>query len=578
MSGIAGLLRLDDAFISPGAIEAMAATMARRGPDGRRVWRDGPVALGHALLATTPEATAERQPWRHPETACVVVSDSRLDNRPELVRTLNLRAAEADEVGDGELLHAAYQRWGEGCAERLLGDFAFAIFDPRESRVLCARDVMGVRPFYYHHAPHRLFAFASEADALLSHAEVPADLNHGRIADALVGELEGIDRTSTFYAAVTRLPPAHTLIVDRKGLRLREYWHPLMHVPRGLPGADDEWIDAVREQVVQAVRRRLRASTPVGSMLSGGLDSSAVVASAHVVARERNAPAIHTFSGIDSAGACPETRAVHSMVRHVRATPTTLDLQDLDATAAELRPHLENRAEPFDGSMTLVDGMYWAASRAGVRALMDGMPADNLYPSGDLVHQLARRGQWLGAYSAAVDTHRLQTRWWPGLRALATVAGTWAPGSYHRLRSRWAERSFYQRELLAGSLIAPDFARQVGLWDRYMAYRDDMRRTMMGDSSGRSLTCMTAAYITAAVERYGRTAAFHAVEPRHPFLDRELVELHAWLPLGLRQRAGSEQMGAPAGDGEADAGGCRVASKDCASRLSLQHGHRGPRL
>jgi asparagine synthase (glutamine-hydrolysing) len=162
-----------------------------------------------------------------------VVSDSRLDNRPELMRTLNLRAAEADEVGDGELLHAAYQRWGEGCAEQLLGDFAFAVFDPRESRVLCARDVMGVRPFYYHHAPHRLFALASEADALLSHAEVPADLNHGRIADALVGELEGIDRTSTFYAAMTR-HRAPALRSSIESLRLRDAG-TADAVPRGLP-------------------------------------------------------------------------------------------------------------------------------------------------------------------------------------------------------------------------------------------------------------------------------------------------------------------------------------------------------
>ena len=229
MSGIAGIIRLDGAPVAPGDIEAMLATMARRGPDRRRGWCEGNAAFGQALLATTPEAVAEIQPWVHPDSGCVVVSDSRLDNRPELLHALEIRHATPDEIGDGELLHAAWQRWGERCAEQLLGDFAFAIWDPRNQKLFCARDVMGVRPFYYHYAPGRLFAFASETDALLTLRDVPTAIDEGRIADALVSELEGIDKTSTFYQAIVRLPPAQTLRLENGRLRLREYWHPLMH-------------------------------------------------------------------------------------------------------------------------------------------------------------------------------------------------------------------------------------------------------------------------------------------------------------------------------------------------------------
>lgn len=169
----------------------------------------------------------------HSDSACIVVSDSRLDNRPELLRELGITKA-TDGTGDGELLLAAYQRWGVDCANRLLGDFAFAIGNARKQRLFCARDPVGVRPFYFHHAPSHLFVFGSEPKASLQVAQVPRDLDEGRIGDCLDDDMEYYDYTSSFFSAIKRLQPAHHMQVDDSGMRQARYWRPTDALPFGV--------------------------------------------------------------------------------------------------------------------------------------------------------------------------------------------------------------------------------------------------------------------------------------------------------------------------------------------------------
>ena len=152
MSGICGIVSLDGSTPDPAEIQAIAASLERRGPDGTHCWNGGPIALGHTLLATTPEALTEVLPLTDPQTGCTITADVRLDNREELIASLGM-ASETRTIGDGELILRAYLHWGEACPEQLLGDFAFAIWDPRSNQLFCARDHMGMRPLIYHHAP-----------------------------------------------------------------------------------------------------------------------------------------------------------------------------------------------------------------------------------------------------------------------------------------------------------------------------------------------------------------------------------------------------------------------------------------
>ena len=321
MSGVFGLIRPDGPPATAGELAAMAVRLARRGPEGSSVWRDGPVGLGLTLLATTPEALCERLPLRDEATGCVITADVRLDNRADLIGALDL-CERASGTGDAGLVLAAYVAWGRGCLERLRGDFAFAIRDPRDGSLFCARDRFGMRPLSYHHAPGRLFAFGSEPEAVLALTEVPWRINEGRIADVLVGELEGIDRTSTFFEGVFRLPPAHALVVTPQGLHIWRYWSPEPGPILRL-GSDEAYAEAFLEVFAQAVRSRLRGAGPVGSMLSGGMDSGSVVAVARELLATAGVGPLATFSAISpDEERCVETRAIREALTVGDSTPS----------------------------------------------------------------------------------------------------------------------------------------------------------------------------------------------------------------------------------------------------------------
>src|SRR2546427_256925 len=291
VTGIAGLWRRDGRPGEPAELDGMLARVAHRGPDGTGAWREGPVALGHGMLHTTPESLREQQPLVGTRGDLVLVADARIDNRGELC---SLLPAPSDAT-DAELILAAYERWGEHCPEHLLGDFAFAMWDGRTQRLFCARDHFGVKPLYYHHRPSRLFAFASEIKGLLALPDVPRRLNETRVADYLVPLLE--DKVITFYEEIVRLPPAHRMVVSRDGVLIEQYWalDPEREIRMK---SDAEYAEAFREIFTEAVRCRLRSAFPVGSMLSGGLDSSSIACVARELLAEDGGGKLHTFSAI----------------------------------------------------------------------------------------------------------------------------------------------------------------------------------------------------------------------------------------------------------------------------------------
>ncbi|WP_240906276.1 asparagine synthase-related protein [Thermomonas sp. HDW16] len=515
----------------------MLATLQRRGPDGSHAWRGENAALGRTLLVTTPESRIP-QPWQHSQTGCVVVSDSRLDNRLQLLRALGING-HPDTIGDGELLHAAWQHWGRDCANRLRGDFAFALWDPREHRLFCARDPMGVRPFYLHHRPGQLIAFASSADAVLAHGGIDRNLDEGRIADALIGETEGIDATRTFFLSVQRLPPAHTLEWHDGRLRQDKYWHPLQDQLTGLPTTDDEWIEAQREQLQRAVQLRLRSQHPVGSMLSGGLDSSSVVALAGRLRQQADEPRFPSFSAINSRDpGCAETAAVHAVLAATHSNGHLTDLKDMDALAPVLLEWWQRMGEPFDGTMVLGASVFHSASRAGVRSLMDGVPADNFFTTAGYDHALVRRGQWRAAwqvkreYIAAYSSPR-----WAGLKAAMRLPGGLLAEGLMQVRHIRSERKEFAG-LVKASLIDPAFTIRVDLQGRFRRYRRNIAQHAQLSPDAKLQSSLGVAYITAGIERYNRIASHFGIEPRPPFTDRDLIAFQARVPWHLRLRDG----------------------------------------
>lgn len=532
MSAIAGLVHLDGAPVIHGAVDAMLARMPRRAPDRRKSWQAANAGLGQGLLATTPEARHELQPWRNAASGCVVVSDSRLDERADLARQLGLGFEDIDQLGDGKLLLAAWHRWGGDCPRHLRGDFAFAIWDPANGQLFCARDRFAVRPFYYHHGPGRLFAFASEPTALLALPDVPADLDEGRLADALIPVLEGIDKTSSFFQHIKRLPPAHTLLVSEGGtLEIREYWRPLEQCPFPDGASDDDWIQGLLARLDIAVQRCLRSDATVGSMLSGGLDSSAIVALASRQRATQGLPPLPTFSAISHNPDCAETAGVRAMLEHV-PLDTTLVAPD-DELLQAIVDDPAGPAEPFDGTVALLSCQYLAASRKGVRVVLDGIDADNLLSHGDYLQQLLADGHWAQAWREARAEARFHGMAFSPLALLRPLlVMRLVPERVRRALKRARSRAGI-RALILENGLDPAFATRINLAGRMRRLESSVEAGKHQSPDGQRRTSLASPLSTAGIERYSRVAAAWGVEPRHPFLDVDLVDYAPWVPRHL---------------------------------------------
>ena len=219
MSGIFGIVQLDGRPLQSHDLESMRDALAHRGPDGGSIWVGANAGLGQLMLHTTPESLHENLPRYDPKSGLVITADARIDNRADLLASLSLTGADSRDLPDSQIILAAFLRWGSSCAEHLLGDFSFVIWDAQRRKLFCARDHMGIRPLYYYQSG-KLLVFASSAQAVVSTPLVPERISDERVADFLVGELEGVNNRCTFFQDVWRLPPAHTAEFSDLGFRV----------------------------------------------------------------------------------------------------------------------------------------------------------------------------------------------------------------------------------------------------------------------------------------------------------------------------------------------------------------------
>jgi len=533
MSGICGLFNANDAPVTEMEIGAMTSMLERRGPERTGRWREQHVGLGHTLLATTPELQYERQPFHHRETGCAITADVRLDNRSELLHALDL-VERCESLGDAELILIAYVTWGESCVDHLLGDFAFAISDPRQKMLFCARDHSGLRPFYYFSEPGKRFLFASDARAILVLPQVPYELDQGRIADYLVPQLEWIDYTSTFYVGVCRLPPGHRATVTESGVRVTEYWHALPP-PVTASLSDDDYAEGFLDVFTQAVEVRLRApANATGSMLSGGMDSGSVVAVAREILGERGDKPLRTYSCVRRQDSdCSETRAINAAICVPSIDPILIDPDDLPDIHESL---LRGNEEPFDGELMILKSIYLAANDQGQRVVLDGGGGDIVLSEGSHIVRLIRQGQIQQAFAeiAAEKNFRNGTSLLRDLFRYTLAAA--APESVKNKLRPWRQRTF-MRESLRESLISSDFADSVDIEWRFERMRQIFHGRWVPNYAEERCDAIRP-NSTAGVERYVRLAASAAVEASDPFLDKRVIEFCSMLPGPMRIRNG----------------------------------------
>jgi asparagine synthase (glutamine-hydrolysing) len=277
MCGICGELKFDGQPPDKGVLSRMLAQLERRGPDNEGQYFDGVVAFGHRRLSVIDLSVASNQPWVDQERGLALVFNGAIYNYKELRADLISEGFSFSSEGDTEVVLKAYAAWGESFVTRLHGMFAFAIWDRQQQQLLLARDRFGIKPLYYSR-DHRGFRFASNSQALLAAGNVdtgfdPVALHHHFSLHAVV------PAPRTLLKGVRKLPPAHVMVLAADGSeRETSYWKLDASAIQQMP-SEAEWLEATRAALLKAVRRRrVIADVPVGVLLSGGLDSSLLVA------------------------------------------------------------------------------------------------------------------------------------------------------------------------------------------------------------------------------------------------------------------------------------------------------------
>jgi asparagine synthase (glutamine-hydrolysing) len=480
------------------------------------------------MLWTTPESLDEELPLVNGTRDLVLVADARIDNRDELMKDLGIHE-DSRPITDGDLILGAYAKWGDRCPERLVGDFAFAIWDGGQQILFCARDHFGVRPFYYHRSD-RVFAFASEIRALWCLPEVPRLLDETRVADYL-GRTE-LDRASTFYRDVVHLLPARSIAVGRGRAAVRRYWE--LDGSRELRlASDEEYDEAFREHFTRAVRGHVRSPFPVGSMLSGGLDSSSIVGVAKKLLAENEGTRLHTFSGVfDHLTQCDERAFINAVIAGGGIDPHHVVSDRLDPWA-DVDAVLREQQEPFSGPFLFVRRALCGVARdLKVRVLLDGSMGDVVVPHGlGYLTELVRQGRW---WRFAVQTLALKRTiylkydvplrslvWDRGIRPLvpAALEKVW------RLRNR---ASAPRRRPGWPPIVNPSFASRIHLAERLTDLRSDFARPARTAREEQRRFLSSGLYHTFGVT--GRAAAAFGMTASHPFANPRLAEFCLALP------------------------------------------------
>ncbi|MET0067733.1 MAG: N-acetylglutaminylglutamine amidotransferase [Candidatus Thiodiazotropha sp.] len=291
MCGLCGELRFDGRVADLGVLQRMSERIRRRGPDHGGSYSDGPLGLAHRRLSIIDLSEHANQPMVDQKLNLVLVFNGTIYNYKTLRETLRGMGYQFFSDGDTEVILKAYHAWGEDCVDRLSGMFAFAIWDTRAKRLFLARDRFGIKPLYYSQDPSR-FRFASNTQALLAGGDVDTRLDP--VALHFQFTLHGVvPAPHTVFRGIRKLAPGHTLTLEANGAeRIRSYWRYPATRPE-TPMNEADWLEAIHDQLREAVRKRNDiADVPVGVLLSGGLDSSLLVA----LLAEAGVTDLHTFS------------------------------------------------------------------------------------------------------------------------------------------------------------------------------------------------------------------------------------------------------------------------------------------
>jgi asparagine synthase (glutamine-hydrolysing) len=547
MCGICGYLSREGPATAD-AVRAMARTLAHRGPDGEGFHIDGAVALGHRRLSIIDLSDAANEPMANEDRSLWLVFNGEIYNFREIRERLDARHRFCSR-SDGEVILHLYEEEGDRAVVELDGMFAFALWDAKRRRLLLARDRVGKKPLFYHERPG-FFAFASEVKALLAHPRVPHERDPGALPLFLTYGY--VPTPGTFYRGIRDLPPGHLMAVGEGGAEPpRRYWRATftsgwrnaggvsggpgerMAVPTSVAAMSDvEAEERFRSLLRSAVERRLVADVPLGAFLSGGLDSSTVVALMAEAAGGR----VKTFT-IGFAGHTEYDERAHARVVAERFATEHTEFV-VEPKALDLVDRLVwNHDGPFGDSSAVPTYLLSELTRTKVTVALNGDGGDEIFAG------------YLRLYGGALSER--VPRW--AFRVAAGLLGLLPEPADRKHPLRFAKRfaeagtlpllerylrwnAYFTADL--PDLLRPELAASLDRERLLESFRASYEAGG-GSTLARLLQVNFETYLLDdLLVKMDRMSMAHGLEARSPFLDTAVVEFGASLPDRLRMRFG----------------------------------------
>jgi len=517
VSALAGLVRFDSGPADAASVSRMIDCVPHRGADWRSVWTHESVSFAYRWRRTGASQPADRQPLVDPHNGVAIVMDGRLDNRRELCE--RVEAVDVDRLSDADLVIAAYARWGVDAVTHLLGDFAFSLWDPRTRQLHLVRDALGMRGLSFTEGPN-FVAFATEPRQLFRVAGMDRRPNLGFFGEWVAGRMS--HPSQTIFAGVERVQPAHIITFTPKGRRISRYWdidprHEIRYRD------DRDYVAHFRTLYRLAVSARLRGLDRVGVFLSGGLDSSSLVAMAARVDAGDRPVAVRAYSltcdGLPDGDYEQSASAVAAFCR------VPLTCVPLRHTRAEFYVEMARMLEDTIPS-PVGDGRASLARQAaadGCRLVFDGTGGDEWFGG---AHQYAADLLKAGRLLTAVRQLRAAARTVEGHSAMdlaKSAVWTLVPG---RLRGP-LKHVLPRRDRIPRGFDRA-FAERVGLVERITTPLTDRRFASI--ATGTAYATATHPITSYAWEEIARQDELCGVELAAPLMDRRLAEFAMAIP------------------------------------------------
>ena len=531
MCGISGRLFTEAPTRLASEIGLMNKILAHRGPDdaGEYVDVGNAVGLGHRRLSIIGDASQGHQPL-HSESGHVMVFNGEIYNYVEILEELGHDAGPG--VSDSTAILRAYQRWGEDCVDHFRGMFAFAIWDPHEQRLFCARDRFGIKPFQYHRGTDGSFTFASEIKAILPFIDRP-QINEAALHDYLTFQFCFAGKT--LFKNIEELPPASVMTVRKGSIRIRKYWEVEHEVDWSHTG---QWFEnELSEKLDDSLRLHLRSDVPLGAYVSGGIDSTGIAARARLKDAE-----LMGFNGSFSDGpAFDESEFARMASRH-----SDFDLVEKKITEndfiANIGRVIEHLDQPLAGPGSFPQFMISEEAARHRKVVLGGQGGDEIF-GGYTRYLIAYFEQCI---KAAIDgtadngnfvlTYESIIPALPSLKAYKPlIKSFWSDGVFEELDRRYFK--MVNRAPQVGPLVR---------WDALDAHEPwhDFERIFNAENlrNGSYLDRMShfdmKTLLPALLHVEDRMSMAHGLESRVPLLDHPLVELAATIPADIKFKGG----------------------------------------